>query len=889
MTSGPLLRLCVTLPFLLSLAPAGRTAPPRDDGIREHLDLLRRENARLEQFTLPNGMRCLLKADRSAPVASVQIWIGSGSVHEEQFLGAGIAHAVEHMLFKGTPALAPGELTRLINAAGGRVNAYTTFDRTVYFADLPSRHWKTAFDALSDAVMHAHFPEAEWALERDVIFREIAMDEDNPERVLGRHLWQTALRVHPFRHPVIGYPDAFASLTRDDLQTFFNRHYTPDNMLLVIVGDIDTAAVQRHVAAVFEDFRRRPRAPVLLPPEPPQRAARRTRITGDYRMGRLAAAWPSVTLHHPDAPALDILAAVAGQGRSSRLHRNLVEDHRVLLSVGAWSFTPGEPGLFGISATFDPEREDEALAAFQVEVDHLKTIPFTLPEIRKAVRTALTGQLGELATMSGQAARYGADALFTGDPYFSEAWLQQILAITPEDLLRVAREYLPADARSLALLMPAGKTGSATAATAPVEAAPPLQRLVLDNGTLLLVRENHRLPFVHIAVALKGGLRAETGAQHGITVLMAQLLTRGTATRSREETAMAVESLGATLDPYAGLNAFGLTAQALSGDAETLVGVLADCLLHPLFEESEIARQRELQLAAIHRQQERPMFVAQQQLRDMIFPGHPYRHIPEGSPESVVTITRDDLIAHHRRLVTAGNLTVSIFGNITADAAARLANAVFSAIPDGPEPLIAIHTEPPALPARATRELPREQAILLAGFPAVALDDPRYDALNVLQTAMSGLASELALEVRDRRGLAYFTGAQFQAGLDPGLFALYAGTRRDAVEEVEALFHAELRRLTEFGLRDDELGRAQAQLIAGHEMRLQDQLSIALECALHERYGLGGERVFMQPDRISRVTAEDIRTAAAEILDVRRMAVSIILPAGKDATPPDGK
>jgi len=871
----------ITAISMIALTVGNVAGGDEPDGV---LDVLRRENARIERFTLDNGLECQLKADHGAPVVSVQFRIGCGSMHEDRYLGSGVSHAIEHMLFKGTPARAPGDVTREINEAGGRVNAYTSLDRTVFFADMPASHWKTGFDVLADAVMNAAFPADEWKLEREVILREVAMGEDSPESVLGKALWQTAFREDTRRHPVIGYTDVFSTLTRDDLVASYERHYTPDNTTLVIVGDIDPDAIRRYVTEQLANFKRRRRAPVVLPEEPQQIAPRFQRLTGNYEIGRLAMTWPTVDIRHPDAPALEILAAVAGQGRSSRLHRSLVEDRRLLHHVAVWSYTPGRPGLLGLSAAFDPAQEAGAVAAIRQEIDYLKTVPFTGAEVAKAVRTALTDQIGELTTMSGQAARFGGDLQLTGDARFSETWLAQLRAVSPADLTRVASEYFAPARQSLVMLVPENDADSGEPDTdmAP-PAKPAVQTVELDNGATLVTRTDDRLPFVYVAVALQGGTRAETGANSGITALMSELLLRGTATRSREQTALAVESLGATLNAYAGYNAFGLSARCLNEDAATVIDLLADCLQNPLFEGPEIDRQRTLQIAGIRQQNEQPMHLAGRQLRELLFEGHPYQLDPQGSEESVSGIKREDLVAHHRRLTVAGNLAIAIFGAIDADEAKRLAETAFAGIRQGEAPELAPTLATPTLPARREQAVQREQAIVMAGFPGVTIADPHQAPLDVLQTAMSGLSSELALEIRDKRGLAYFTGAFQQAGIDPGLFAIYAGTRRESVDEVEVLFKAEIARLVKDGLRDDELARAKAQLTAAHAMRMQNQQSLAQECALNIRYGLGADHLFSRPERIAAVTAGDIRAAAQRLFGPGRMATSVILPAA--ATP----
>ncbi len=863
--------------LLLTALPVLHAADATGDALRQTLATLETANSRLERFTLPNGMVCLLNPDHSAPVVSIQVWVGTGSIHEEEYLGSGLSHAVEHMIFKGTPTRKPGDITREINDAGGRINAYTTLDRVVYFTDLPSRHWRAGFDAVADSVMNANFPADEWKQERNVILREFAMGKDDPQRVINKLLWRTAYRKHPYRYPVIGHEDIFTTITRDDLATFFNRHYVSDNMILVIVGDIDLDAVKPVIEETFAPFARRSRAPAILPAEPRQVAPRFGRETGPYKQSRLTWAYHSVPLHHPDAAALDVLANIAGQGRSSRFVKSLVEEQQLAHSVGVWSYTPGEPGLFAISATFDPEKEAALLAAIQIELNKLRNAEFSPDELQKAIRAALTGEISELTTMNGQASSYGSGEFFAGDPRFGETYIRQLQSITPEALRRVANIYLDDNARTVALLTPESTSEVGTSKNAAASATN--TRLVeLDNGVRLVVREDNRLPFAYLAVALRGGLLSEDESNVGVTALMSDLLLRGTTSRSREEIAGTIEKLGGHLSAYSGYNGFGLKAKCLSSDIDTVAELLADCLLNPVFPDDEIEKQRTLQLAAIQRQQERPMYLAQEKLRSAVFAEHPYQWDPLGTADSVKALTRDQVRQQHAQLAVTGNLVVSIFGNITESQAIEIGNRLFAATPRGTYSPPKQGEGSPVLPVRTVLEEPHQQAIVLAGFPGVSLFDPRKDALELLQTAMSGLSSDLAISVRDKRGLAYFVGAYQQPGLDPGVFVIYSGTRREAAPQVEALYAEEIQRVTTEGLREEEVTRAARRIIADHDMEQQDCLSVALTCGLNELYGLGYDHAFSTADRINALTSEAVRDAAASILNTNRMAVSVLLP-----------
>src|SRR4051812_7420593 len=228
----------------------------------------------VERIVLPNGVTLIVKPDRSAALASVQVWVKTGSIHEGANLGAGLSHFLEHMLFKGTTRRAGREISATVQAHGGYINAYTTFDRTVYYIDLPSEHAGVAIDILADAVLNSTLPADEVTKEREVILREIAMTKDDPDNRLWDALFSTAFREHPFRQPIIGHRDVFSAVTRDDLYSYYRARYVPNNLVVVIVGDID---LEKTRAAVAEHFGAAPRArlaPVLVPTEPLQLAPR---------------------------------------------------------------------------------------------------------------------------------------------------------------------------------------------------------------------------------------------------------------------------------------------------------------------------------------------------------------------------------------------------------------------------------------------------------------------------------------------------------------------------------------------------------------------------------------------------------------------------------------
>jgi zinc protease len=529
---------------------------------------------------------------------------------------------------------------------------------------------------------------------------------------------------------------------------------------------------------------------------------------------------------------------------------------------------------------FDPDKESAVIEAISREMESWTKTLFPSAEIEKARRMLLVGELSTLQSMNGQASSYASSELFMQNPRFGETYLDQLERVTPDDIRAVAAKYLQADNRTLVVLAPdRNEPQTDTAATA--NRPPEVICRKLPDGITLILREDHRLPFVYMSAAFRGGVISENENRAGITSLMSELMIRGTPSRTATKIAQTVETLGADLTPFSGHNSFGLQGRCITGDAGTLADILADCLSHATFPADEIAKQKTIHLAAIEAQREQPFFVAQNALDAVLFPGHPYRWNPLGLRSAVEKIDQPALTAYYRDQVVTGNMVLSIFGDITPGEAKTLASRLTRFIPRGPAPVRGPAKAAPVLPARVENREPKEQCIVILGFPGLDMQDPRKDALQVLEAAMSGMSSRLFHTIREERGLAYFAGAKQRIGVEPGLFTIYAGTRAEARAEVETLLLAEIGRIGRDGLDQEEIARAKNQLIADQEMRLQDSMSLAVMCALNELYGLGYGYDFTTRQRIEAVTPEQIRNAAVSILSTNRMVISVVIPEEK--------
>src|SRR5688572_16539122 len=483
---------------------------------------------RVDRVVLPNGLTLIMKQDTSAALSSVQVWVKTGSVHEGEHLGAGLSHYLEHMLFKGTERRAGREISATVQAHGGYINAYTTFDRTVYYIDLPSEHTGVAIDLLADAVLHSTLPVDEVTKEKDVILREIAMTKDDPDNRLWETIFSVAFREHPYRQPIIGHRDVFSAVTRDDLNGYYRARYVPNNVVVVVVGDIDLAATR---AKVEEHFGAAPRirlAPVLVPEEPAQLAPRNEHRFEDVELTRGVLIWPIPGLTHADAPVLDLLAMVLGHGDSSVLWQEVREKAGLVHTIDASAWNPGTTGLFCISFTCDADKREAAQAAVHRVLGRCAIRGFSPGQLKKAVRQLVVGEINSRKTMSGQASRLGVAEVVVGDLDHSRTFFDHVSAVKAADLRRALKQYVLPGRQTAVSLNPTASAAAVTAIARDVTGQADFSEIKLTNGARILLQPDRRLPNLHLRFIMQGGPLYEDPAKRGSTALLATMLTKDT-------------------------------------------------------------------------------------------------------------------------------------------------------------------------------------------------------------------------------------------------------------------------------------------------------------------------------------------------------------------------
>jgi zinc protease len=856
---------------------------------------LRRSAAKLWRVVLDNGLTVLLQANHSAPVVALNMWVKVGSVYEQD-AEAGISHVYEHMLFKGTTTRGVGEIAQEIEGAGGDINAFTSFDHTVYHITLASRFLDTGLAVMADAIQHSSFDPEELRKEQEVVLEEIKRGEDIPSRKLTEALFAASYQRHPYRRAVIGDEGTVKSLTRAHILGFFHTWYVPNNMTLVVTGDFDPEQVLPSIQTAFRDFPSQLLPTLQIPQEPAQRELRTVILADDIQETLLDVAYHVPGVLHKDSYAIDLLSFIIGGGESSRLYQKVKAEQELVHSVYTYPFLPKDPGLLVIGATLEEERWQEALGGILAEVERVQREGVSTAELDRAKRNLESEFIYQRETVQVQASQLGYFEAVLGDLAFESRYLKALSRTTPQDIQRVARTYLAPTNLTVGFFLPLsdGAQVSQERIVETVKAySAPLKRrrssravgergtrkYQLENGLTLLVRENHAVPLVAMQGVFLGGLWVEDRAHNGVMHFLAEMLTKGTANRRARALAEEIESMAGDLSGFAGRNSFGVAAEVLQRDTGQGLELLADVLRHATFEPDELEKKRADLLAAIKHEEDDLFKVAFALCVQRLFRDHPYGLNVVGTSESVSRLSRDDLIHWYRRYTLPNNLVLAIVGDVEAEAVRRDVTRLL-----GSWQAASLDLPPLGRSVRPVTDGPvfcqrdKEQTHILVGMRGTSLHHPDRYALRVLESILASQGGRLFVELREKQSLAYTVTARSLEGLDPFLFFVYIATSPEKTRTALGGIREELRRVREAGVTAEEAERAKRYLVGSYEIELQKNASLAAMLAFDERYGLGHQEFNAYAREILAVTPEMVQQVARTYLSAAHSSVVIVGP-----------
>jgi len=856
---------------------------------------------------LPNGLTLLFRESHLAPVADIQIWAKVGSADETPDQ-AGLSHFHEHMLFKGTERRGLGEVAGEIEGAGGRVNAYTSFDVTVYYATLPSDALSTGLDVLVDSVRNSIFDPAEVDREIEVVLEEIRRSEDSPGHVLSDAIFKEHYREHRYGLPILGPAASVASFDRAKITDFWKSWYTPDNMVVVAAGDFDAKALAGEVADLFGDAEpgvsQRNRIA-----EPAQKGLRTVIVRRPFERLRLDLTWPSAAFCEDDATYLDLLSFILGECESSRLVRRVRESEDLVDRIDSSSYTPLDAGVFSINLDVDEARAHAAIRASIREVERIRRQPVGKEELDRARANFLASEHFERESVSGLASKLGNFHVLGGDYRLEDRHFELLRKATAEDLHRVANKYLDPELLTAGALIPESCEKKIDAAS--VEAA-------IEEGIDVCRREfvaprrmkaAHRTEGVVKAVvkasskasadANKAGgeeihsYEVENGGQlhvlprhgvppesAGITRFLASAWSRGTRSRSAADFARAMENIASDIEGFSGRSSLGFTMDVATDQLDTALDLFGEMMLEPGLREDEIEKERRETLAALERLEDQLSHQAFALFTRTHFDHHPYSLPALGSKESIESFSPAALLAHHERLIVGNNLSLAICGDVDPDEVAAGISRRLAGMAKGESFMDSLPDIDP-VPSEIRRgkvAKDRAQAHLVIGFRGVSVKDNDRYALELISQLLAGQSGRLFLELRDRRSLAYSVSAMNVEGLAPGFFAVYIATAPEKVEEARTGMFEELERLATEAPDDDELEQAKRHLIGNHAIAQQHNAGHAAHISLDALYGLGPASNSGFTAAIAAVEKEEVIRVAKRIIRLDAYTEALVEP-----------
>ncbi len=857
---------------------------------------------------LPNGVRLLVRELRTAPVVAMSLWVGTGSADDpdEQ---AGLAHFIEHMLFKDSDRLGP-DLATVVYGAGGYVNAMTGCDHTTFYQIVPSSHWREVFAAQAAVIAFPVFRPEDVSVERAVIVEEARSAESRPDGFVWRRLMETAFREHPCRRPIVGTEKSIGYITSATLDAHMRAQYRGSNLTQVVVGNVKTADV---VALAYDHLARLPggeRPRRAFGGEPEQTGTRATALTGSIVQPYMSLAFHIPHALHEDIPALDALAGILGQGRSSRLAGSLQLSLGLVSEIGASIAAFRDTGLLVIGSALATVDIDAVIAMVFREIGLLHRERVSTAEMEKGLRRLEAGYVLEHETAETVAGTLGFFETL-GDYRRAEEYVDSLGAVTPCDIQRVAQTYLTSERLSLVEYLPS-RTGASDGDisrrisdmfdevlstdvssrerngvkgglaedpgtwetdgfTRPMIVAEKADRTcrreTLPCGATLITCESDGLPLVSIALTFKGGHVGELEEKAGITYLTQRLLSRGTTERTGSEVAEAIEGLGTGLAIAADRDAFGVGSTVLARFSGDALDILSEVLSRPAFgnEQLDLVRgEVDSEIGAI---EDHPDRHAALLLLPMIFNEHPYGRSLRGTRESIQGITINDVRDQHAGNYSASNLIACVSGQISRGKARDAIERLAEGLPRGGTQ---VETERANSVATDRREViipSSSQSKIAVGLPGAPAATEDGLILRFLARALGMMGGRLWVALRERPPFAYSVHSTHLSLAAGGSFATFVTAQPGKEDETIESLIAELKRLRENGLAADELERAQRHVAGMLEISMERESTRAATYAMAELLGLGFERVERGPELIRNIANDDIVRVAGQYLD----------------------
>ncbi|MEO0840221.1 MAG: pitrilysin family protein [Cyanobacteria bacterium J06643_5] len=871
------------------------------------------ENVR--KTILENGLTVITKEAHTAPVVSVQVWYKVGTRNEKIGVN-GIAHQLEHMMFKGTKRR-PVQFGRLFSALGSDSNAFTSHDQTVYYSTAERNKLKALLTLEADRMQNAVINTEQLDSEKQVVISELKGYENSPQYRLNRAVMKAAFPNHPYGLTVGGTEQDVKKFTVEQVQDYYKNFYSPNNAVLVIVGDFETSKTIKAVKELFGEIPANQNTQLL------NKIAAKNSAKASFNVSNnsepivlkqpgsaplFQAVYRLPSAKHQDIPALDVMDYILAEGRNSRLYQALVDSGKAS-DVSASVISLQDAGWYELLVTANSTSNLSKIKSIvNREIGHLATKEISSEELNRAKAQLEASVILSNRDVTSLAMQLGNDETTTGDYTYTDRYLAAIQQVTVQDVQRVAQKYFKQQSQIVGVFKPTdvaakNKTENKQVSTENsqhfskssrndadvIKYLPPVdstitstsrilpEKFSLDNGLEILLLPDKSTSTVTLGGYIKAGSEFDSKTKAGLASLVADNLMNGTKDKDVLSLAKTLEDCGTSLDFKTYREGVYLEGKSLSNDLSVLVKTLGNVIKNPTFPRKQLQLTRQQALTALQQDLDDPEEVAQRTFLQAVFPKtHPSYSFSD--KQSLQRITREDVVNFHEKHYRPDTTVLALVGDFQPAQVKEMLEKEFGdwkGTGDTPK----IEYPPVNLPDKIIRYNPvvpgKAQAITFMGNKAINRQDPRYYAAKILNHILGGdtLSSRLGSQIRDRLGLTYGIYSNFLAGKNSGTFLIEMQTSPEDTTKAIASTRQLLEEMHRKGVTAAEVETAKHNLTGNYNVSLASPDELIYRIIKNHVLGLGTDEIRSYTDKIQAVTPDQVNQAARELLHPDKIVV----------------
>ena len=856
--------------------------------------------------TLPNGLQVFLKPIPNAPVVTCMVAYKVGSA-DENLDFTGLSHYLEHLMFKGTEKIMPGEIDRRTLRGGGQNNAYTNEDMTNYHFDFGADNWEVALAIEADRMQNLRIDaKHEFEQEKGAVVSELEMDEDRPWDLESKAILPLLFGKGPYGHPIIGEREHVRGATAAVIKKHYDAWYHPNNAVLVLVGGFDPDKAMAKIQSLFG-----PIPSVKLPPRKPEVPTTRDKpirkeLVSKFQSPRMLMGFNTVRSGAPGYYALEVIEDLLAGGKTSRLYKKLVDDLALASEVSATHQSGRYAGWFGLQVeVLNGKSKEAAEKAVVDEIIRLQNEPVSAEELARVKRGLLAHTEFARESVHGLADSI-AQGVCINDLDFLKNYLPRIQEVTQADVQKAARDFFKLNQDVVVWSIPpaakAGGAGSGAGANSKPRrhnrdeqggsatgfSLKDTQRLVLPNGMTLVLRENRRLPILVADVSLRYSSLLVPEAKVGVGALVGALLDEGTAEHTGPQVAELIENVGGSLD----LHSAGGSVKVLSGDRDLGLGLLFECLTRSTFPAEAFERKKAQLLSNLEDRERQPNTRASRIFHEMAYGKHPFGRDPLGTRASLGAMTPADCKAFYNEAFVPNNTICVVVGDFDSK---QMIEQITRLMANWKSTNLAKPTPPEVTkPAEFVQKIlvmpEAAQVNFFMGHVGIRRNSADFYRLLVMDYVLgtsTGFNDRLSSRLRDREGLAYTVSANITSSSsdEPGLFTCFIGTQPQNLERARKGFLEEITRLRNEKPTAEEVEDVKLFLVGSLPFKVATNDRVAAVLTSIERYHLGLNYLSDYQKAVSAVTPEDVQAVAKKYLDPEHMILVIAGPVDEKGKP----